>query len=704
MKQLFTLALLAGVVSFSACKKDSAQQPEEITSGSTADRIAPDGFNFSTTKNVNLNITLRAGNDDVLPGVLVSVYLPTNTLEPIFKGVTNTSGVLQGPVTVPSSATKLIIDAAYVGVMRNATAAISSSNTITATIGGKNVYGGDIIPQEVTDNANGSSTTLSGKATSSLLFGTNYSYPSPYTSSTTAVVNTTTYPFKLGRPAYLEKEGDQISASLLSFVNASLPEGSPLTRTHPEYLSNTAVPNLNITETADVWITFVSEGAGLLNSLGYYTYKTGFPPTNTYDIDDVTIIFPNTSLVGSAGGLNSGDKVKLGRFTAGTSIGFVLLQNAWSTTRGVITNTVKFYSDARLNPETTSETRKHSVTLYDDVNKLFLVGFEDLNRQTESDNDFNDLVFYASSNPVTAISNNGVPAVDKGGDSDGDGVPDEKDAFPKDGSKAYITYYPSQSGYASIAFEDNWPKKGDFDLNDLVVNYRYTFVNNAKNEVVELSGEYKPVASGASFHNGFGVQLPVPAATVSSVTGQSITGTGITRSGNGVEAGQAKAVIIPFDNQENLLRNFDGSYFINTLTNKEKVTGNAATVKVTFNTPVPATTLQVASFNPFLIGDGRRGYEIHLPGFLPTDKANTALFNTDDDTSKPTLNRYYLSKENYPWAISFTGQYNYPIELQSVNSTYLHFSDWATSGGVNFTDWYSNTATGYRDASKIYSK
>jgi LruC domain-containing protein len=702
MKQFFTLALLAGVVSFSSCKKDNTSQDETLPV-STADRIAPDGFNFSTTKNVNLNVTLRAGNDDVLAGVIVSVYLPTNTLEPIYKGVTNQSGVLQGSVTVPSSATKLIIDAAYVGVMRNATAAISSGNTITATIGGKNVFGGDIIPQEIPDNATGSSTTLSTKGTFATT-GPVISYPSPYTSSSTAIVNTSTYPFKLGRPVYLEKDPDQISASLLSYVNASLPEGSALTKTHPEYLSTSAVPNLNITETADVWITFVSEGAGLLNSLGYYTYKTGFPPTSVADITGITLILPNASLVGSAGGLNSGDKVKLGRFSPGTSIGFVLLQNAWSTTSGVITNTVKFYSDSKLNPETTIATQKHSVTLYDDVNKLFLVGFEDLNRQTESDNDFNDLVFYASSNPVTGISNSGVPTVDKGGDSDGDGVPDDKDAFPKDGTRAYITYYPSQTGYASIAFEDNWPKKGDFDLNDMVINYRYTFINNGKNEVVELSGEYLPVASGASFHNGFGVQLPVPASAVSSVTGQSITGSSISLGGNGVEAGQAKAVIIPFDNHETLLRNLDGAFFVNTLMNKDKVTGRSATVKVTLAAPVPATTLQVTAFNPFLISDGRRGYEIHLPGFLPTDKANTALFATDDDTSKPSLNRYYLSKENYPWAINFTTPYNYPIELQSVNSAYLHFSEWAQSGGTSFPDWYTGLGTGYRDASKIYSK
>ena len=700
MKHLFTFALVAGVISFSACKKDS-----QTDSGTTApaNKIAPDGFNFSTTKNVNLNLTLKAGNNDALAGVVVSVYLPTNTESPIYKGITDKSGVLKGLITVPTSVSNLIIDPAYVGLMRNATGVIASGNTITATIGGKDGFSGDIKEQDVADNASGSSTVLSNRM-SLATTGPTIAYPSPYTTSTSAIVNTSTYPFKLGRPVYLETTPDVIDASLLSYINASLPEGSALPKTHPEYLSTNAVPNLNITASSDVWITFVSEGAGLLNSLGYYTYKTGFPPSTISDVTNVTLVFPNASMMGSAGGLNSGDKVKLGRFSAGTSIGFVLLQNAWSTTSGVITNTTKFFSDYKLNPETTVATQKHSVTLYDDVHKLFLMGFEDLNRQTESDNDFNDLVVYATSNPVTAISTTGVPAIDKGGDSDGDGVQDAQDAFPNDPTKAYVSYYPSATGYSSIGFEDNWPKKGDFDLNDLVVNYRLTLVLNASNQLVELTGDFTPIASGASFHNGFGVQLPVPASAVSSVTGQKLSSNYITLASNGVEAGQSKAVIIPFDNHEALLKNPDGAYFINTLMNKDKVTGGTASVKVTFGTPIAASSLSIAGFNPFLISDMRRGYEIHLPGFAATDKVNTKLFGTDDDASVPANGKTYLSKENYPWAINFTTEYKYPVELQTITSTYLHFAEWAKSGGTQFNDWYSSLQSGFRDNSKIYNK
>lgn len=702
MKKFFTLLALASVAAFTSCKKDNNSGSSPASTIGT--KIAPDGFNFATTKTINLNVTLQDNNGGAIAGVVVSVYAPGNT-DPstsLFKGVTDKSGNLTGKVTVATSLDKIVIDPAYTGLMRYATAAINNGAT-TVVIGGKSGYSGDIIPDAV--NSVATSTSSVGHVMTNGTTSVDVVYPTGYTAS-----NAFTSPTNLGRPAYLEATGDVIDASLLSYVNASLPEGTPVPTAHPAYLATNAVHAINVTAKSDVWVTFVSEGAGYQNTLAYYTYKTSNPPTqvlggtNANGIDKVTYIFPNASGAGSGGGLKAGDKVKLGTFDAGTTIGFVLIQNAW-TGSGVNTSNTAFFTQDEFNPENTAALKKHTVMLYDDVHKLYLLGFEDQNRQTgNSDNDFNDLVVYATSNPITAISNSGVPTIDKGGDTDGDGVPDTQDAFPSDPTRAYISYYPSASTYASLAYEDNFPSKGDYDMNDLLVKYRYTFISNASNQVVELKGDYMVGAAGASFHNGFGVQLPVPASAVTSVTGQQFISSYITLASNGVEAGQSKAVIIPFDNHEALAKNPDGAFFINTLTAKDKVTSKTATVDINFNTPVAASTLAIANFNPFLISNMRRGYEIHLPGYAPTDKANTALFGTADDNSSPSAGRYYVSKENWPWAISFTGDFSYPVETVNITQAYPHFSDWAGSAGVSFLDWYSNTATGYRVSSNIYSK
>jgi len=199
--------------------------------------------------------------------------------------------------------------------------------------------------------------------------------------------------------------------------------------------------------------------------------------------------------------------------------------------------------------------------------------------------------------------------------------------------------------------------------------------------------------------------LPFDASTVKSVTGQKTISNYIQFASSGVEAGQSKAVIIPFDNHEALLRNPDNSYYVNTLNAKDKLQSATASVLVTFNSPVPSSGLSISSFNPFVISNMRRGYEIHLPGFSATDKANAALFTTGDDASLVAGRKTYTSRENWPWALSFSDtSFNYPLETINITDAYPHFADWAASNGTSFLDWYNNLTSGYRVSSNIYSK
>ncbi|RYE35965.1 MAG: LruC domain-containing protein [Sphingobacteriaceae bacterium] len=710
MKKMFYVLGIAGIAVVSSCKKDRTTGQDE----SNISKIAPNGFSFKTSKDVSLDLKLLTNDNQPIAGAVVNVYstASTDAADAIYKGVTDAAGNLKATLNVDASFTQLILDPGYIGLMHNVKVNINNS-AVTATIGGTGGYSGDVVP----DAANNSGTSANMMGTLGLN-STDYAYPSPYTNTAGAVVNTSAYPANLGRPVYLETKADVIENSLLSYTNASLPETQSVVNRHPEYLSSSATSNINVTAAADVWVTYVSEGAGNQNSLAYYTYNTSNPPsatsggTSNNAVDQVTLVFPNASNVGSGGGLKSGDKVKLGTFKAGTTIAFVMLQNAW-TGSGVSLTTQKFYSDSQLNPESTSSLRKHSVVLYDDVHKLYLFGFEDSNRETPStnpgsytsDNDFNDLVFYATANPVNAINNAGVAQIDKNGDTDGDGVLDVYDTFPRDPERAYVYSFPSQNAYAQLAFEDNWPNKGDYDMNDLVVNYRYTFVLNAKTQIVTMQGIYDVIAVGASYRNGFGVQLPFAASDVKSVTGQRTISNYIQFASNGVEAGQKKAVIIPFDNHEAMIRNPDNSYFINVLKAKDKVSGSADSVLVTFNNPVSIAGLSTSSINPFLISNLRRGYEVHLPGFAPTDKATTAFFGAADDASLIDGRSYYTSRENWPWAISFNDtSFKYPLETVKITDAYPHFAEWAASGGNSFADWYSNLTSGYRINSNIYSK
>ncbi len=685
-KLLSCLSLIVALVAMSCNKHvDQNANPDPIPPVTGDSSIAPLGFDFTTTKTVTLNVKLAANDDGAIAGVPVRFYTgdPTTT-SPVYTALTDLDGKISGSVNLPQYVDTLTIDPQYVGLMRYAKTIITN-NDVTVTIGGKNNHSDNILESNL---MTAEPRLKSLTSTSNVTGNTVYSYMGTYNS--------------YGVPNYLEPTRDVINAQLLSFINASLPESKPVPTYHPTYLASGNVTELNITATADVWITFVSEGAGYLNTLGYYTYPTGNKPTSVSSIDSIHYMFPNASLPNSGGNLQSGSKVFLGRFSAGTSIGFVLVANGWNGS-SVNNNGTKYYSEPSLNPETSSSLQQHTVLLYDEPQSLYLIGFEDQNRQSSGcDNDFNDAVFYATSNPVTAISKTGVQPVDAPGDADKDGITDKFDQYPNDPARAFDNYYPSQTTYGTLAFEDLWPTTGDYDMNDLVVNYRYKYVTNGTGKVVELFGDYSVKAAGATFLNGFGVQFPFSPSVVSQVTGQKAVSNYILKSANGTEASQSKAVIIPFDNYQALVTRPSG-FEVNTQMSAPVASSDTAHIYVGFTSPLALADFGTAPFNPFIISNLRRGYEVHLPGNLPTDLANTKLFNTAQDYTHPSQNYYYKSQKAWPWGLNFAESFDYPSEGGAINNAYTHFLQWAQSGGTQYKDWYKDVS-GYRNNNLIYRK
>ncbi len=284
-------------------------------------------------------------------------------------------------------------------------------------------------------------------------------------------------------------------------------------------------------------------------------------------------------------------------------------------------------------------------------------------------------------------------------------VTDLLDEFPNDSRRAYTNYYPSKTTWASIAFEDQWPVSGDYDLNDLVVKYQYKWVSSGSNEVVDLYGSFAPIASGATFQNGFGVQLPFAANKIQSVTGYRHTDNYIRLNANGTEASQTNAVIVPFDNCRSLIRPVSAaSPMINTDMSLAKVTGDTVRLTIALASPISNASFGAAPFNPFIICDKKRGFEVHLPGMLPTDLIDRTQFGKGVDNTTPASNIYFVTKQNYPWALNFMDNFVYPVEQQSIGNAYLKFFGWAASGGRDYRDWNTNTASGYRSNSLLFTK
>lgn len=259
-----------------------------------------------------------------------------------------------------------------------------------------------------------------------------------------------------------------------------------------------------------------------------------------------------------------------------------------------------------------------------------------------------------------------------------------------------INYYPA-ADTSTLAFEDLWTSYGDYDMNDLVIGYKFKVLSNSENNTIfDVYATFIVRAQGASLTNGFGFQFPntIP-SSIESVTGIG-NQSGYTINTNGTEDSQSKATFIIFNNSHEFMTSW------NTINGKETSPWKRFNVRIKFvsNTET-LENLDIQNWNPFLVRDGDRGLEIHLPDYLPTDLADPALFGTNDDDTQIGV-KYYKSATNLPWALDIYGTFEYPIETNDISNVYLHFQDWVLSNGTLYQDWWSNTSSGYRNESLIY--
>ena len=673
---LYIFILFPGIILFtSSCIKSPADLAGNGTSvlGMT---VSPD-FKFSTTDNLNIKLTTLDNAGNPVPNIRLNVYtdLPEKGGALILSGATDTNGVLGRSIKLPAGTDSLAVGTNSIGFV-NMQKVKLVSGSLDFVLGGKQ-------PEK------------SSKRSAQPVFrsaNSLYRLMGTYNS--------------LGVPNYLDPVNDVIDASTIADINATLPDYQSLLKTHPQYFTASNQPNLVLTDASNVWVTFVHEGAGYRNLMGYYKYNVNKPPATTADIDTINIVFPNVSYLNSGGGLASGNRVNIGKFAPGTVIGWVLISDGWvllpnSLSAAVTSGHQVIYSNENLNSEVNAANRKHTILLNDLGRNKFLLSFEDFNREAGSDNDFNDAIFYVTADPVSAIDANNVPLPNyTSTDTDKDGVSDNFDDYPNDPAKAFNNFYPSQGNVGTLAFEDKWPTEGDYDFNDLVIDYNFNQITNGKNQVVQIKADFTVKAIGAVYINGFGIQLPIASSQIARITGTGSDGS-IIKNANGTEAGQSKAVVVVFDDAFSILPHIGYAVGVNTTKGEPYSQPKTLTVTIDLTTPVSLSTFGTPPYNPFIFTNGRPT-EIHLIDNIPTDLADKKLFGYANDNSKPSSGRYYVTKDNLPFAIDIAGPFDYPAEGKRVTDAFIKFSTWGVSGGIQFYDWYRPIA-GYRNTPNIFT-
>lgn len=254
-----------------------------------------------------------------------------------------------------------------------------------------------------------------------------------------------------------------------------------------------------------------------------------------------------------------------------------------------------------------------------------------------------------------------------------------------------------------LAFEDRWPEQGDYDMNDVVILQNSSLLLTESFEVkqIEFSGELK--AMGASYHNGFAIQLDniLPTNVDSSLVHFEING--IIQATNVIESNTEFLVInITDDLRSHIQLTSDCDYYKSeqNCANSSQMTFN---VTVPFITPIPLEQFPEAPYNPFIFAqDGTyhgdlffhpgRGLEIHLKNKMPSSKADVSLFGVADDSSQPANSFYYQTSTGLPWALAISPgsqeAWKHPLEMVDILQAYPDFQNFVESNGNTATQWF----------------
>lgn len=294
-----------------------------------------------------------------------------------------------------------------------------------------------------------------------------------------------------------------------------------------------------------------------------------------------------------------------------------------------------------------------------------------------------------------------------GGSTSGEVVDIQVDVL-NDGATA--RYFPSASGYATLAYEDNWPYKADYDMNDAVLMYRITEILK-DGKVVKSTIDGRLAAVGASYRNGFAVRLPNLDPSLVSSGSSYMKHNGVFTDLD-LEDGRSEAIfVIANDLTEKIST---GCTFYRTSNGCKEDEQFSFQIGITLaGDGVSTGSWTDMPYDPFIFatpgyyhGENLplhpgRSWEVHLPDQAPTEAFDTTnLFEAGlgVDDSNPSTGKYFKTAENHPWALIVTSddEWEWPLEYVDIVTAYPEFKEFAESGGETNQTWYQSPADNQR--------
>ena len=460
--------------------------------------------------------------------------------------------------------------------------------------------------------------------------------------------------------------------------------------------------DLVLDKASEVTITMLGGSTCWNSSLGYYYYEVGKEPTDTKDLN-IIMLFPNTQdgnwtrfdsrkndYNGNIG-VNRGDAIQLmyypniadgdlsvvsNVFPANTKIGFILKSHGWGmqgedyVIKGFAENDRKYnvwgastpglsyckvpagFENKKSpyqypNPDGDSRSAKFAYKTVDG-GKYAIVSFED----ACNDEDYDDVIFALK--PIDAFKP--LPEI-------------ESDRVVTEGV---------------YAFEDLWPAQGDYDMNDVVVDFKHEreMTRNNTNEnfkTIYQTFYLTTYQNYVTLVSGLALKLNTKKKPTSIVMKKIASGS---------------------DDEETVTFENDGSIYY--LTNDVKAElGTTYILELFYKDGVGKDDL--ASVEPFIFRKeaNDQEWEVHIPYEVPTAKMDFSYFGKGDDASKVSDNIFFVRSGNYPFAFYLAGvnidAFKDTILLRAneskmIDKLYPDFLDWSLSKGTEKEQWYLSPA------------
>ena len=475
--------------------------------------------------------------------------------------------------------------------------------------------------------------------------------------------------------------------------------------------------DLEITAPAEVVVTYLGGNTCWNSSLGYYYYKVGQEPKSIEDVN-VIMLFPNTQ-DGKWCKINSADVPKAGVdrmtsvklkyypkiaqdskegatdiFPAGYKVGLVLATNAWSKRLDYNQNKLeKKYSENRYYRSATSSNlgvRQNAnstdmplvASYYTKDEDFVVVSFEDDYKFEDGkggDQNFSDVVLTIGTNPVATIAN--LPTLNLRRNAD---------------NSSFVILAETLKG--TYLFEDLWPQKGDYDMNDACVEYIQGTYKDKWNDTYGETFSFKPRQNFATKKNGIAFRLiggdRDEVDSKGNKTKKRISGYHI--------PAEVKLYLGNKDITEQLEYDEENLIFY-VIPDTKKNPGLTYTVEFLH---IPDGSPQYyernykdykSQIDVFLYRkEGDKNWEVHTKGMEPTPKMNFDYFGKGDDLSKPSEGIYYVRAGNYPYALFLNGQqidkmsilFDIKNEGFTLDMMYPKYTKWVETEGKETPNWY----------------